>query len=130
MGGKWGVKLLQVLGLFVFVLQLADTPAIAADIATPKYRICPHTKAQYKRGNPCPCGHKHGKNRDIARFVSEHSDCDSDADSDRLRAPGFEAFVFTFESAFLEMREISAAALFTNLPVPMGFFSDPPDLPS
>lgn len=130
MGRKLGVKLLQVLGLLVFALQLADAPAIAADIASPKYRICPHTKAQYKRGNPCPCGHKHGKNRDIARFVSEHSDCDSDADSERLRAPGFEAFVFTFESAFLEMREISAAALFSNSPVPRGLFSDPPDHPS
>ena len=123
-------RLLHLAGLGLFVLQLADAPAIVADATTSKLRICPHTKAQYKRGNPCPCGHKHGKNRDIARFVSEHSDCDSDADSERLRAPGFEAFVFTFESAFLEMREISAATLFSNSPVPRGLFSDPPDHPS
>ncbi|MFO1470955.1 MAG: hypothetical protein U1F27_07975 [Turneriella sp.] len=130
MGVIWRYRFWHIAGLALFALQLADVPAIAADVAITKYRICPHTKARFLRGDPCPCGHSHTKKNQAPRFVSEHGDCDSGDDSERLRAPGFEAFVFTFESAFLEMREISAAALFTNLTVPTGLFSDPPDLPS
>lgn len=130
MGKKLGIKLLQFFGLFVFALQLADAPAIAADVASPKYRICPHTKAQYKRGNPCPCGHKHGKNRDIARFVSEHGDCDGDDDGDRARAPGFETLVFTFNRECLPMKDRCSFLHIPLLFVYSGLSVDPPDTPS
>lgn len=123
-------RLLHLAGLSLFALQLADAPAIVADASTPKWRICPHTKAQYKRGNPCPCGHKHGKNRDIARFVSEHGDCDSDADSERLRAPGFEAFVFTYDSEYLLSRELTTKVALSAIFLPSGLTVDPPDKPS
>lgn len=123
-------RLLHLAGLGFFALQLADAPAIVADATTSKLRICPHTKVQYKRGNPCPCGHKHGKNRDIARFVSEHGDCDSDADAERLRAPGFEAFVFTYDSEYLLSRELTATLPVSVLLIPSGLTVDPPDIPS
>ncbi len=123
-------RLLHLAGLGLFALQLADAPAIVADAMTPKLRICPHTKAQYKRGTPCPCGHKHGKNRDIARFVSEHGDCDSDADAERLRTPGFEAFVFTYDSEYLLSRELTATLPVVVLLIPSGLTVDPPDIPS
>lgn len=122
--------LLHTLGLLLFSLQLADAPAIVADATTSKLRICPHTKAQYKRGNPCPCGHKHGKNRDIARFVSEHGDCDSDADAERLRAPGFEAYVFTYDRKYLLSRELTANVTPAVIVLPSGLTVDPPDTPS
>lgn len=124
------LRLLHLAGLSLFVLQLADAPAIVADASAPKFRVCPHTKAQYKRGLPCPCGHKHGKNRDIPRFVSEHGDCDSDADADRLRAPGFEAFVFTYDSEYLLSRELTAIVHPSVQFLPSGLTVDPPDTPS
>lgn len=123
-------RFLHLAGLGFFALQLADAPAIVADAMTPKLRICPHTKAQYKRGNPCPCGHKHGKNRDLPRFVSEHGDCENDADSERLRAPGFEAFVFTYDSEYLLSRELVAIVHPSVLFLPSGLTVDPPDTPS
>lgn len=130
MGSKFAIKILHVFGLCVFALQIADAPAIAADIATPKYRICPHTKARFIRGNPCPCGHEHRKKHNAARIVSAHGDCDSDDDSDRLRAPGFEAFVFIFENRVLYSGEqrtlISVSVSF----LPSGLTVDPPDTPS
>jgi len=116
--------------LSCFILQLADAPAIAADVLTAKYRICPHTKAQYSRGNPCPCGHKHGKNRTIAVIENESADCNSDDDSERLRTPSFEAFVFTFSGERLLVDQTNRHTVLLKSYLPSGLFLSPPDTPS
>ena len=126
----WRYRFWHIAGLALFALQLADAPAIAADVAIAKYRICPHTKARFLRGDPCPCGHSHTKKHQAPRFVSEHADCDSGDDSERLRAPGFEAFVFTYDSTYLFSREQISRLTVLALFLPSGLTSDPPDSPS
>ncbi len=124
------LKLFHFAVLALFSLQLADLPAIIADAATSKLRICPHTKLQYKRGMPCPCGHRHGKNRNVPHFVGEHGDCGSDADDDRLHTPGFEGLIFTYASEGLLAREIKVTAPRSVFFLPSGLTADPPDIPS
>ncbi len=123
-------RFLHLAGLYFFVLQLADAPALVANARTSKYLICPHTKAQFLRGNPCPCGHKHGKKRHTLRIVSQLPDCDTSEDADRARAPGFEAFVFIFDYQRLRQTTEKFLIFSRETAMPAGLLSDPPDHPS
>ncbi|MBL8032159.1 MAG: hypothetical protein JNJ69_00550 [Leptospiraceae bacterium] len=124
------LRIVHLAGLALFVAQLADVPAIAADATKSRYRICPHTKAKFLRGNPCPCGHEHKKRHHDVRLVSAHADCDAGDDNDHARVPGFEAFVFIYGSELLLPRRQSSLPHWSHLFLPSGLSSDPPDIPS
>ena len=123
-------RILHLAGLYVFALQLADAPALIADARTSKYLICPHSKAQFLRGNPCPCGHKHGKKRHLLRFENQLPDCDTSEDPERARTPGFEAFVFIFDRQLLAQTKEQFQFVSRQTAVPSGLLADPPDHPS
>lgn len=123
-------RILHLAGLYFFALQLADAPALIADARTSKYLICPHTKAQFLRGNPCPCGHKHGKKRRVLRLENQIQDCDTSEDPERTRTPGFEAFVFIFDRQLLAHSTERFLIALREAAIPTGLLSDPPDHPS
>lgn len=117
-------------GLSLFALQLADASTLVADATTSHYLVCPHLKVKFLRGNPCPCGHHHGLNRNTPRFMGEHGECESDMDSNRLRAPGFEAFVFTFNVERLWVAPQKTRTAHSVFIFPLGVSLDPPESPS
>ncbi|HRP69466.1 MAG TPA: hypothetical protein PLY93_08040 [Turneriella sp.] len=122
-------RLLHILGLMLFLVQMMDARAIYAGVTQSKYLICPHTKAKFIRGTPCPCGHEHSKSHKGTRIVDEHADCNDDEDG-LVRTPAFEAFIFIFDSEFLPRFEAHEELFHPHTHIIFGLEVPPPDAPS